>query len=431
MVSSAYIKNNISVILVLSLLIFGLSFYANISFLVKSPEGLRLFPPFIKGVDLNYNEHLGAEYYFIAKAITSGKGFSNPFQEDTGPTAWMPPVYPFLLALLIKIFKTKYGVSLAVLFLKNVVLIFTGTLIYEIAKRTLTSIKAGFILAIYAVWLISFFRWFFQITHDVWIILFFIDIIFLLAIKMWSNPSNKNILVTWGIVGGLATLTNPVLGLVWLLILISIFRKVNKHLLIISLIISVAITSIWIVRNYIVFGRFILVKSNLYYDAYQSNYVKDDGMPNEAFFGNHLVWVTKGASESEYKKLREGKFMELYRERFLNKLSQEPYTFLRKIKNRLLAALLVYYPYNKGYEARFMAWKYFIHALPFCSLPFILLFRKEISHYVRLAILIYGVFLIPYILISYYIRYSLPLTPLQNLFIFWGADSFYGKIKCK
>jgi hypothetical protein len=34
----------------------------------------------------------------IARSIASGHGFGSPTDLDTGPTAWMPPVYPYLLA---------------------------------------------------------------------------------------------------------------------------------------------------------------------------------------------------------------------------------------------------------------------------------------------------------------------------------------------
>jgi hypothetical protein len=40
----------------------------------------------------------------IAHALVTGKGFSNPFLKDTGPTAWLTPVYPFLVAVTFKIF---------------------------------------------------------------------------------------------------------------------------------------------------------------------------------------------------------------------------------------------------------------------------------------------------------------------------------------
>src|SRR5580693_10121647 len=40
----------------------------------------------------------------IAYSIANGKGFSSPFQKDTGPTAWLAPVYPCLLAGIFRVF---------------------------------------------------------------------------------------------------------------------------------------------------------------------------------------------------------------------------------------------------------------------------------------------------------------------------------------
>jgi len=40
----------------------------------------------------------------IAASVASGRGFSSPFREPTGPSAWVPPAYPYLLAGLFRIF---------------------------------------------------------------------------------------------------------------------------------------------------------------------------------------------------------------------------------------------------------------------------------------------------------------------------------------
>src|SRR5690349_20537434 len=34
----------------------------------------------------------------IARSVAEGKGFSSPMQGDTGPTAWIAPIYPYFLA---------------------------------------------------------------------------------------------------------------------------------------------------------------------------------------------------------------------------------------------------------------------------------------------------------------------------------------------
>ena len=40
----------------------------------------------------------------IARSLAMGKGFSNPFNQGTGATAWLTPVYPLLLAGVFRIF---------------------------------------------------------------------------------------------------------------------------------------------------------------------------------------------------------------------------------------------------------------------------------------------------------------------------------------
>src|SRR3954463_14524154 len=46
----------------------------------------------------------GWEMGRIAQSLAEGNGFANPFQLPTGPTAWEPPVYPFLMAGVFKLF---------------------------------------------------------------------------------------------------------------------------------------------------------------------------------------------------------------------------------------------------------------------------------------------------------------------------------------
>ena len=40
----------------------------------------------------------------IAYSLATGKGFSSPFRRETGPTAWLTPVYPLLVAGIFRVF---------------------------------------------------------------------------------------------------------------------------------------------------------------------------------------------------------------------------------------------------------------------------------------------------------------------------------------
>jgi hypothetical protein len=73
------------------------SLHASLAFLVSTPSHYRFFPPFEPGQNRNEIQHLGGEYYNIAGALTSGRGYADPFPVKSGPTAWMPPVLAYLL----------------------------------------------------------------------------------------------------------------------------------------------------------------------------------------------------------------------------------------------------------------------------------------------------------------------------------------------
>lgn len=46
----------------------------------------------------------GWEVGRIARSIAIGEGFSNPYGGNTGPTAWEPPLYPYLMGGVFKVF---------------------------------------------------------------------------------------------------------------------------------------------------------------------------------------------------------------------------------------------------------------------------------------------------------------------------------------
>src|SRR6266849_2123746 len=48
--------------------------------------------------------HFAQETGNIAYSLATGKGFSSPFRGETGPTAWLTPVYPLLVAGIFRAF---------------------------------------------------------------------------------------------------------------------------------------------------------------------------------------------------------------------------------------------------------------------------------------------------------------------------------------
>ena len=62
------------------------------------------------------NFGFGFEMGRIGRSIAEGHGFSSPYEGDTGPSAWEPPPYPYLIGGVFKVFgvySTRVGVGSA------------------------------------------------------------------------------------------------------------------------------------------------------------------------------------------------------------------------------------------------------------------------------------------------------------------------------
>src|SRR5690349_6731657 len=85
----------------------------------------------------------------IAYSLATGKGFSNPFRKETGPTAWLTPVYPLLVAAAFKLFgPLTVSAFFALVFLNILFSTAVCIPIFFVGKRL-----AGIALASTAAWL--------------------------------------------------------------------------------------------------------------------------------------------------------------------------------------------------------------------------------------------------------------------------------------
>src|SRR5436305_960426 len=85
----------------------------------------------------NDNFEFGWEMGRVARSIAQGHGFSSPYEGNTGPTAWEPPLYPYLMALVFKLFGIYSTASAWVLLVINSLLAtLTCIPVYLIARKT-------------------------------------------------------------------------------------------------------------------------------------------------------------------------------------------------------------------------------------------------------------------------------------------------------
>ncbi len=406
------------------------SLYANLSLLVTDPADYRFFPPFEPGRNLNESHHLGAEYYSIAGALASGRGFADPFRVPSGPTAWMPPVLPALLAAL----RWASGderdiVTTVVLLLQNLTLLGSGVLVAALAHRTTgrTALATLLFLAV----LLSYFQHSFQRTHDCWIVLAAIDL--LVAGLVWLRPlhSSWRMALGWGVFGGLCALTNPVVGFVWGLFgLADGWRRGQRTHLALALLAAGVTVAPWVARNYFVFGRLLPIKSNLAFELYQSQCVQPGGVLHVPIFSSHPN-AGDNAERREYRRLGEMAYLDRKWDVFSEAVRDVPLDFGRRTINRFLEVTLIYVPFNPAEESR-RPWRVrclkVLYPLPFLCLVGLLLrsVRRPLAPAQWVVIGVYVTYLLPYVLIGYYDRYKPPLMAVEAALLVWGAELLFG-----
>ncbi|MFZ5892348.1 MAG: hypothetical protein ACOY0T_14915 [Myxococcota bacterium] len=364
--------------------------------------------------------HLGAEYYNIALSISDGRGFSDPFGEPTGPTAWMPPLYPYLLAALLRVAGDKHAVATAILVLMNATIVVVGVTLRYIIQCSARRLAPAFGIGFFALWVGVFHYWYLALTSDVWLLLLVTNFLVLLVFRYVRGRFD---VWGWGLVGGVASLVSPALAASWgALSAWGFFRDAaqrRRWLLAGALALAMAVP--WAVRNAAVMGSFVPVKSNAGYEMYQGNCVDTDGIYSIESMMKHPF--NDMVLRSEYGRLGELEYVRRYRERFARCVSSDPGAFLSKLGNRLLAASVQYVPLSSTQHGPFELWMLrLVYPLPFIALLLGLLRRGCHTLLLRALLLLHAVYLLPYAAIAIYIRYLLPMTPALCLFVYLSVD---------
>ena len=212
----------------------------------------------------------------IAYALAQGKGFSNVFRTETGPTAWLAPVYPLIVAATFKLF----GVFTARAFFACVALniLFSSATcvpIFFVGKRIGglgVAAGAAWLWAVFPSGVMMPFEWIWDTSLSA----------LLAALILWATLelTESERWLDWGVYGvlwGLALMTNPALGtLLPFLLGWAAFRRRGESAARwkrVALAAGVAVLCCvpWTVRNYVAFHKFIPVRSNLPFELWLGN----------------------------------------------------------------------------------------------------------------------------------------------------------------
>jgi len=213
------------------------------------------------------NFGFGWEMGRIGAAIASGQGFSNPFGAPTGPTAWEPPLYPYLVGGVFKIFGIYSHASAFVLLTINSVFSALTCVPVFLSARRIFSEK----VAVGAAWTWALLPYvMFWCTRWVWetsLSALLMAAIFWLALTMEDRDGARP-WVEFGLLWGIAALNSTVLlaflpasGL-WAWYRRAKRGKKSLAGVVLASVVFVACIAPWLARDYRTFGKFIFIRDN-------------------------------------------------------------------------------------------------------------------------------------------------------------------------
>ena len=249
-----------------------------------------------KAADDNFG--FGWEMGRIGASLASGHGFSSPFGPSTGPTAWEPPLYPYLIAAIFKLFGIySKGSAFVLLALNSVFSALTCIPIFRIARRVfsekvaIASAWAWALLPNVMYWCT---KWVWETSLSA----------LLLAMLLWLalTMEDREGWLPWlqfGLLWGVAALNSttllsflPAAGL-WAWYHSEKKGKRSFAGVALAAIVFSACLIPWLVRNYETFGKFIFIRDNFGAELRLGNGPGADGTWMEYLHPTHDLYALR------------------------------------------------------------------------------------------------------------------------------------------
>jgi len=219
----------------------------------------------------------GYETGRIARAIASGRGFSNPLSIETGATAWMTPVYPYLVAGVFKIFGIYSAPSAVILLsLNSLFSALTCIPVFLIGRESF-----GPRIGTCAVWAWAVFPYAILLSADmIWetcLTTLLLTLLFLFTMRL-EHLTHVPSWAVYGLLWGATALTNPaVLSLLPLFggwACYRLHRRGRKWRLpaAVAALVLVLVLLPWESRNYQTFHKLVPLRDNLWINVWLTNH---------------------------------------------------------------------------------------------------------------------------------------------------------------
>lgn len=300
---------------------------------------------------IDHNE-FGWEMGWTARSIATGHGFGSPFFPLTGPTALVPPLYPYFLALIFRLFGL-YSVksALVVLSLNSLFSALTCIPIFFIAKHSLGKRVASlagwaWVLYPYAIYFSGGIVWDYALTAFLFATCFW-------AVQRIHLHSNLTAWLGFGVLFGITCLSNPSIAITLpFLLLIAAFKvqQVGGRWFLQSLatiLAFIAILTPWSIRNYRDMHAVFPVRDGFWLEFWAGN--------NGDTFESNPAWAHPASNPVEMQKYRtsgELAYFDQKRTLALDFVKHHPVFFVGVSTRRAIRFWTGFWSFNRNYLHR-------------------------------------------------------------------------------
>ena len=218
----------------------------------------------------------------VARSIATGHGYGSPLFADTGPTAWQPPIYPYIIAGVFQVFGVYSTTSAFVLLISNALIsALTCIPIFFVARRIFGESSLGDRIAVWSGWAWAFFPYaiYFSVERiwGTWLATLLLTILLLLTLR-FEKPTGLRAWAGYGLLWGFTALIDPVVLTVLPAMMgwvgFRLYQRRERWLapLTVASLALVLSVSPWFIRNYEVFHRFIPFRDTMGLELMVGNY---------------------------------------------------------------------------------------------------------------------------------------------------------------
>lgn len=328
---------------------------ASIVFLIISVSTNRYLP-------VNYLS-FGGEYGAVGLALAQGRGFSDPFSIGSGATAWVSPLLPSMIGLILYLTEFKITAYWILLLIKILSLGCGAGLIWSVLQKShrglapVCCLWMGILCYVYRIEL------FYQ-YHDEWIIFLVIN----LAFWGWDRRGELCGQIVLVVAMSAAALSNPILWGALSVVMLFLDGKAfqtdfemtegrlnrqkaffSRKTMLTAIGVSFLLVAGWTVRNWIQLDMFVPIKSNAGYELFQSQLISKNGVTDASTFMMHPT-IPASNEKQAYAYLGEKGFIRIRCDMAIQSILSDPVDYFRRVVHRFgNAFLFTATPYNTAF----------------------------------------------------------------------------------